>query len=120
MNPDLTRAVRNHIQEHIDMLRTVNPDILMLIREQPLNPIQQAGAPGLPPGPMNSQGNVPPPPPQQPMPMNNASVMNQSSIDEMYNQGTLGPQAGPAELIPNQPTVPAELLPNSELDPRAK
>jgi hypothetical protein len=56
-NPELTAKVRKHIQEHIDMLRDVNPDILQLIKEQPLHPMPTAGAPGLPPGPM---GGMPP------------------------------------------------------------
>lgn len=35
-DPDLVARVLNHIQEHINMLRTTDPDLLMHIGEQPL------------------------------------------------------------------------------------
>ena len=38
-DPELTGRVLAHIQEHIDMLRTVDPDLLMLRGEQPLGPV---------------------------------------------------------------------------------
>jgi len=115
MNPELSRAVRDHIQEHIDMLRTVNPDILMLIKEQPLNPVQAAGAPGLPPGPMSPDGMSGP----APMPMGNQQVVNNSSINDVMNPLN-GGQAGPTQAIPNQPNIDPSLLPNPALDPRAQ
>jgi len=123
-NPELTAKVRRHIQEHIDMLRDVNPDILMLIKEQPLNPMPQAGAPGLPPGPMNQQG-IPMQNPNMPLvgqpggPMGNQGVMNNASTDEIMDPNAGGPQENPANM-PNQPSVPANLLPNPGMDPRAK
>lgn len=104
-NPDLMRKVHDHIQEHIDMLSSVRPDLLMIIGEQPLQPAQAPTAGGaLPPGPMNPQGQggeggAPP----------NIAPMDASQM---------GPQANPAEM-PGQPEVPAELLPNPSLDPRA-
>lgn len=109
-NPELTAKVRRHIQEHIDMLRNVNPDLLMLIKEQPLNPEQFAGAPGLPPGPMN---------PQAGMNMGPQTATLGSSTDETMNPATLGAQQNAAAL-PNQPVVDASLLPNPEMDPRAQ
>jgi len=110
-NPELTAKVRAHIQEHIDMLRTVNPDLLMLIKEQPLNPQQNAGAPNLPPGPMNpnSEAN-----------MGNQQATLGSSTDELMNPQTLGGQQMPDQALPNQPTVDASLLPAPNLDPRAQ
>lgn len=115
MNPELSSAVRAHIQEHIDMLRTVNPDILMLIKEQPLNPQQAAGAPGLPPGPMNPQG-----PGAPALPMNNQTVNNASTNSQIMDPSMLGPQGAPTNLLPEQPSVNPELLPNAALDPRAQ
>lgn len=115
MNPELSSAVRAHIQEHIDMLRTVNPDILMLIKEQPLNPQQAAGAPGLPPGPMNPQG-----PGAPALPMNNQTVNNASTTDNIMDPSMLGPQGMPSNLLPEQPQVDPSLLPNAGLDPRAQ
>jgi hypothetical protein len=113
-NPELTKKVRDHIQEHIDMLRQVNPDILMLIKEQPLNPQDMAGAPGLPMGPMNM-----PQPGQPGGPMGNQAVINQGTIDESMNPNTMGAQQNAAGL-PNQPSVDPSLLPNPNLDPRAQ
>jgi hypothetical protein len=109
-NPELTAKVRTHIQEHIDMLRTVNPDLLMLIKEQPLNPQQNAGAPGLPPGPMNPNADAN---------MGNQQATLGSSNDELMNPQTLGGQQMPDQALPNQPEVPAELLANPSNDPRA-
>jgi len=44
-DPVLTEKVFNHILEHIDLLRQTDPDLLALIGEQPLPPIQQPLAP---------------------------------------------------------------------------
>jgi hypothetical protein len=123
-NPELTAKVRRHIQEHIDMLRDVNPDILQLIKEQPLNPMPQAGAPGLPPGPMNQQG-IPMQNPNMPLvgqpsgPMGNQGVMNNASTDEIMDPNAGGLQMDAASM-PNMPSVNASLLPNPGMDPRAK
>jgi hypothetical protein len=114
-NPELTKIVRDHIQEHIDMLRNVNPDLLMLIKEQPLNPEQQQGAPGLPPGPMNQ------PPGQPPMPnMGPQSATLGNTNDNLMNSSMIGGQQTPENAMPSQPSVPANLLPNPNVDPRAK
>ena len=133
-NPELTAKVRKHIQEHIDMLRDVNPDILMLIKEQPLNPMANAGAPTMPnmegltpnPPPMPQQAppqgpqQGPPPGPEQPGgPMGNQGVMNQASIDNVMNPASMGPQQNPPSM-PKPPSVPANLLPNPNMEPKAK
>jgi len=110
-NPELTANVRAHIQEHIDMLRTVNPDLLMLIKEQPLNPEQMAGAPGLPPGPMN---------PNVGANMGAKTATLGATTDEVMNPAELGGQQAPDQAMPNQPTVDASLLPNPSIDPRAQ
>lgn len=53
LNPELMAALNAHIQEHIDMLRTVDPDTLSLIGETPLQPMpippEMAGGPEGPP-----------------------------------------------------------------------
>lgn len=110
-NPELTAKVRAHIQEHIDMLRNVNPDLLMLIKEQPLNPQQNAGAPNLPPGPMN---------PNPEAMMGNQQATLGSTNDELMNPATLGGQQMPDQALPNMPSVDASLLANPSNDPRAK
>ncbi len=55
---ELSNRVLGHIQSHIDALRTVNPDLLMVLKQQPLQPM---GAPaGPPPGMEGDQGAGPP------------------------------------------------------------
>ena len=114
-NPELTAKVRAHIQEHIDMLRNVNPDLLMLINEQPLNPQQNAGAPNLPPGPMNPQQGG-----QMAPQMGPQSATLGNNVDELMNVQALGGQQSPENAMPNQPTVDQSLLPNPNIDPRAQ
>lgn len=81
-NPELVQNVLNHIQTHIDALKNVNPDLLMLLDQQPLQPqmapeggpaTEQPPNPGSPP-----QGGVPgqvlpnmPEVPSPPAPFNN-------------------------------------------------
>jgi hypothetical protein len=105
-NPELLMNVQNHLQEHIDLLRTVDPDLLMLINEQPLQDMmapQQAPMPGQPAGPMGNQ-----------------EIIQQNPMTNMMNPGALGGQAEATEMIGNQPTVDANLLPNPSLEPRVK
>lgn len=108
-NPDLMRKVHEHMQEHIDMMRTVSPDVLQILKIQPLQPIQAPQGGGqLPAGPMQqSQG------PQGGAPAG-APPMNTAPMDPSQ----MGPQADPASM-PNQPSVDASLLPNPSLEPRA-
>lgn len=99
MDPDLRRTVQTHIQEHIDMLRMVDPDLLMLTGQQPLQnpnmgqvpppmggpmPPPNVGGPGM--GPMMTPPNGMPPNPQ----------------DMITGQGNPGGQQ-----LPNMPTPPA-------------
>lgn len=101
-NPELMRKVHDHIQEHIDMLRTVTPDLLQIIGEQPLMAAQMPqGGGALPPGPKAQEQAAGAP---------NIAPMDPSQM---------GPQANEAAM-PDQPSVPADLLPNPNLDPRAQ
>lgn len=110
-NPELYAAVKAHVQEHINMLRTVDPDLLQLIGEQPLaNP----AAPQMP-----QQG--PPPGPNEPGgPMGNAKAIEQGGLQETMDPNELGAQAPADQVAGNQPSVPSELLPDPSLEPRAK
>lgn len=114
-NPELYKAVKAHIQEHIDMLRTVDPDLLQLINEQPLqNSMSPQGMPGTP-------GGQPIPQPMEPGgPMGNAEIIEEGSLNPMLDPNQMGAQAPADQIIENQPTVDAELLPDPSLDPRAK
>lgn len=114
-NPELYASVKAHIQEHIDMLRTVDPDLLMLINEQPLqNSMSPQGMPGTP-------GGQPIPEPMEPGgPMGNAEVIEEGSLNPMMDPNQLGAQSPADQIIENQPGVDAALLPDPSLDPRAK
>jgi hypothetical protein len=104
-NPELYTAVMNHIQEHINMLRTVDPDLLLLVGEQPLmNPMmpQMPGAPMIPEG-------------APPMPGAGGPEMGQ-----VLDPSQLGAQAPADQVIEGQPSVDASLLPAADLEPRAK
>lgn len=55
-NPDVVRVVMEHIQEHTDLLRNTDPDLLALTDQQPLSMPQGQPQPG--PGPQDSQGGA--------------------------------------------------------------
>lgn len=66
-NLELVKIVMDHIQEHLNDLRRVDPDLLKMIGEQPLAPPQMpqppGGGPGMPGGapPMSEGGPGTPP-----------------------------------------------------------
>ena len=107
-NPDLVARVMNHIQEHIDNLRNVDPDLLMLLGQQPLqNPAMQA--------PPEQQGSAPAPggadnmsdqlmPPQQ----------GQLGL-EVQGGSVQGPGLEEGVRVPNLPKVDPNLLVNPAL-----
>ena len=104
-NVDLVKTVMDHLEAHLDALRVVDPDLLILLGQQPLPP---AGAMG-PPGSMPPGGA---PQPNQPA----------TSVDELLvpaggpqvaGQNVSGP--GGSENMPNIPKVDPSLLPNPAL-----
>lgn len=71
-DPDLIKRVTAHIQQHLELLRTTDPQLLNMVMQQPLPPEQ--GPPG-PAGPQGPPGGSPPqgqppggPPPGPPGP----------------------------------------------------
>lgn len=92
----LKQAVLAHIQEHIDLLRSVDPSLLNIIGEQPLGP--QGGSPTGPQEPQVDQGQAP-----------NAQG------------GPQGPPPGPGDVpnMPSVPEVPQEALANPEIQQQA-
>jgi hypothetical protein len=96
----LVKIVLDHIQEHINLLRTTNPDLLAMNSEQPLAP--PGGAPIAPQMPENvpntgnqaipeamaqptPEGQMPPLPslPQPPPPFENAPISPQQAMPPM-------------------------------------
>lgn len=114
-DPVLTKNVQDHIQEHIDMLRNGDPDLLQLIGEQPLNPPGAPSPEQLPPGPQQSDmsnGNAMPG--QPPMPPGGGAPIdqNQAMIPGVGDSVQYG---GETMSLPNMPQVDPSLLPNPDL-----
>jgi hypothetical protein len=102
-DPELLKNVLNHIQEHIDYLRTADPDILMATGQQPL---QNPGAPqGVPPmaGPMGMSPMGGPMPPDLMAMMQQPNGMPQAPNEMIKGQGNPG-----GGEMPNMPTPPGE------------
>ncbi len=114
----LVQRVLSHIQKHIDSLREVDPDLLMLLGQQPLPPMP---SPGMPP---SGQGAGPPPPPGAPgpggPPPNDAGEMAPPQQGQMGPGVNGGKVTGPGlpsggQRIAGLPSVKAGLLPNPAL-----
>lgn len=89
-NPEIIKAVTDHIQEHINLLKTTNPDLLMLLGEQPL------------------QQNPPPSPgPQQPMPQGPQQHPPGPVQSQMANATMPVVQAANGVRGPSMPNLPA-------------
>ena len=105
-DPELVRRVQSHIQEHIDLLRNTDPDLLVMLGEQPLQPIQPSQPPQVAPGPQgvpaSAQGQVDPLLQQQQT--GAAAAQNPASLE-----GTVLPQ------VPNPP-APFDQLPVNAKD----
>lgn len=87
-DPALVQRVANHIQEHINLLKTTDPNILMILGQQPI-------APPMPPAPAPGQEQAPAP----------------------VQMPTQALQTGAEQVnLPNLPQIPEEAnLPNPEL-----
>lgn len=114
---DFMNRVQNHIMEHIQALRTADPDLLMLLGQQPLQPPPQPqGQPqqGLPPG-APPQGAMHPPGPGGPAP--GMMMPPQQGLAGPGVQGghVVGPGIQQGQRIPSPSKVPAQLLPNPQM-----
>lgn len=97
-NAELMQLVYTHIQEHITQLRNTDPDILAILKQQPLGPV--GGTPANQPNQQPNQGNtqLPPQGPPQPTEMGAAP-------DQLPNP------ASPPAPFKNLPTDPAQGTP---------
>lgn len=117
-DPTLVRVVTEHIQEHINMLRTADPALLQLLGQQPLPPPPPPpgsqpppgppGPGGPPPGPGGPQGG---PPPHGPNPGNPAQSMMppEQGMAGPGVQGNhvIGPGLAGGQRLPSLPHPPA-------------
>lgn len=100
-NPDLLKSVLNHIQEHIQLLRTTDSDLLAIIDEQALGP--QGGSPA-------NQNNQQPP--QQSMNGQIPQAMQQANTQNMQPQMPNIPQnPQPPAPFNNLPVTADQLVP---------
>jgi hypothetical protein len=106
-NPELLAQVQAHIQEHIDILRSADPDLLQLIGEQPLQPQGQPQQTPPMPGP---EGEMSP----QPVPG------GAGSPEEMIQPSGDISQVMDQIQEPRDASVDAALLPDPSIDPRAQ
>lgn len=98
-DPELANRVLMHIQEHINLLRTTDPDLLMLMGEQPLSP------------PGGSPANQPMPGvPQESMQGQAPGVMGQPQTEAAAPSPGLPAPASPPEPFQNLPTNPQDML----------
>lgn len=106
-DPVLVARVLNHIQEHINSLRSTDPDLLMLIKQQPLQPM---GAPtNQPPGgPTATEVS------QSQMPELTQAPLQGQQGQQMENQQISGPGIENGIRLPNIPQVDPSLLLNSQ------
>jgi len=87
-NPGVIQAALTHIQEHIQLLRTTDPGLLVVLGQQPIAPVMPPGMPtGAPPGPAPAGGG----------PAGPADVMNPEPPAE---------QAAAKVRMPNMPKNP--------------
>lgn len=112
---DLANNLLDHIQEHINYLRTADPDLLALIGEQPLAP------PMLPQGPQGGPPGSPlqPPGPPQKGQDQNPQVMAQQQGMAKPGEKVQGPGQEQGVNLPNNPKVNGSLLPNPEIQEQA-
>lgn len=108
----IVQQTLQHIQEHIEYLRTADPDLLQLIGEQPLNPPQSSAQQmqELPPGPIqkSQQGEIT-------QVMQGPSPLPQAG-QQIQGPGTEGGQnipqpARPPAPFENLPTDPSQVIP---------
>lgn len=105
-DPELTQTVLTHIQQHINLLKTADPNLLALLGQQSLAP--PGGNPPSPNSPQPNGGAQPPkggPAAQQPPNPGNPPPPN--------NGPSKGPMPSPG--MPPMPKVPASALPNPAL-----
>lgn len=100
-DPELVQRVLAHISEHINLLRTTDPDLLMHVGEQPLSP--PGGSPANQPPPGGAGG------PPQGGPPGPGQVMQQPPNGP--NNVQLPEPAKPPAPFENLPTDPKQMLP---------
>lgn len=108
-DPNLVQNVSNHIQEHVSLLQNTNPELLMIIGQQPLQP----PAPPMPPPPPMDGGMVPPGDVAPP----DANMLQNPVLQNPVNPSL--EQVGAPQVPTRLPKVDPNLLVNPELQQQA-
>lgn len=111
----LVERVTTHIQQHIQLLQTTNPELLQLLGQQPLPPPAPPQPPGQPQGPPPPGPPGGPPPGAHPMgpPQNGPMAQPPGgqqgpSVQQNHLQGPGLPPHG--QRIPHPPVAPPNLV----------
>lgn len=109
MDPELVKRVTDHMQEHINLLQSTNPQTLMILGQQPLPP------------PAPPQG--PPPPQGDPGPQQAGPVGPNGQIPEMMGgapvASQLDQQGAAPNGLPSIANVDSDMLSNPDLQQQA-
>jgi hypothetical protein len=98
-NQEMMLLVYEHIQEHVNLLRTTDPDILKILNQQPLGPL--GGSPANQPPQDINQGSPQLPPAQIP----GQEMMPQEMGAIPANQPNLPKPAGEFSNLPTDPAM---------------
>jgi hypothetical protein len=98
-DPNIVARVTEHIQEHITLLRTTDPDLLKSLNQQPLGP----------------EGGSPANPPEQNIPNNSMQGQGPDVMGGQPVATQLDQQGAVPTNMPSMPQVDPALLPNPEL-----
>jgi hypothetical protein len=117
LDQNLVKVVTDHIQQHINLLHTTDPNLLSLLGQQPLAPPTQPPNTNVP-SPQAPQPNGGARPPQGgPAAVPPANPGNPPMPGPAG--GPMTAQGAPAPHLPAMPKVPASALPNPALQQQA-
>jgi len=100
-NPELIKIVMDHIEAHLNALRSTDPALLQLVGEQPLPPLQPMMPPGMTPPP-----GMPGPEAGGPPGVNIPQMMQAQQGNVQVGETVVGPN-GQGVQLPNLPNPPA-------------
>lgn len=110
----LVERVQQHIQQHITLLRTTDPDLLVLMGQQPLQPPPQPQGP--PPGAPGPQQQPHPPAPQgNKVPQTLAPPQQGTVGPGIQGNNVTGPGLPNGQRLPSMPQVKGSLLSNPQI-----
>lgn len=99
--PDLVTATLSHIQEHINLLRTTDPDLLTMLKQQPLGP--QGGSPANQPNQQPPSSSM-----QGQMPQQMGGAPMPTAMQQQGETSDLPQPASPPPPFNNLPTDPSQ------------